>query len=83
MSSESEQKEALSGTLPRKRAKERRHPGHRYVHVLVPDRTYNHVKVQASLSGMELPEYVAKFLQEAWPYPGPSSPLNQEQAPAQ
>jgi len=82
-SSDSEQKEAPPGTLPRKRAKERRHPGYRYVHVLVPERTYNHVKAQACLSGMEWREYLVKFLEEAWPYPGPSSPLTQEQAPAQ
>ena len=82
-SSQSERREDSAAALPPRGAKQRKHPGHRYIHVLVPERTYHHVTAQAALSGLGLPDYVAMFLKEAWPYPGPASPLTQEQAPAQ
>lgn len=55
----------------------------RVVYVRVPEPIFNFAKAQAYLSGMDWPDYVAKLLSEARPIPGPSSPLNQEQAPAQ
>jgi hypothetical protein len=36
--------------------------------VIVPEPIFNHVKAQAYLSGMRFPEYVARFLKEAWPF---------------
>ncbi|ODA29092.1 hypothetical protein A6X21_09765 [Planctopirus hydrillae] len=35
--------------------------------MIVPEPIFNHVKAQAYLSGMRFPEYVARFLKEAWP----------------
>gem|GEM_PF-2655095 len=43
-------------------------PGYRVLHVIVPEPIFNHVKAQAYLSGMRFPEYVARFLKEAWPF---------------
>lgn len=42
-------------------------PGYRVLHVIVPEPVFNHAKAQAYLSGMRFPEYVARFLKEAWP----------------
>jgi len=51
-----------------------RPPGYRVLHVLVPERTFNHVKAQAFLSGLRFPVYVARFLNEARPYPETALP---------
>lgn len=53
---------------PPRIANARTPPGYRVLHVLVPDSVFNHVKAQAYLSGMRFPEYIARFLEEAWPY---------------
>jgi hypothetical protein len=47
--------------------------GYRVLHVIVPERVFNHVKAQAALSGMPFKTYMEHFLQDAVPYPpGPS-----------
>ena len=48
-------------------------PGHRVLHVIVPEHVFNHVKAQAALSGMPFKTYMEHFLQEAFPY-GSSPP---------
>lgn len=53
---------------PRRSAKGRTPSGYRVLHVIVPEQIFNHVKAQAYLSGLRFPEYVARFLEEAWPY---------------
>ena len=64
------------------RAEDERHetrlpPGHRVLHVIVPERVFNHVKAQAALSGMPFKTYMEHFLQEAFPYDGsqPARPV--------
>jgi hypothetical protein len=53
---------------PRRSANGRTPPGYRVLHVIVPEQIFNHVKAQAYLSGLRFPDYVAHFLEEAWPY---------------
>ncbi len=53
---------------PRRSANGRTPPGYRVLHVIVPEQIFNHVKAQAYISGLRFPEYVARFLEEAWPY---------------
>ena len=48
--------------------------GHRVLHVVVPDRVFNHVKAQAALSGMPFRTYMEHFLMEASPYNAPDPP---------
>lgn len=55
----------------------------RVVYVRVPEFIFNHAKAQSYLSNMAWPDYVAKLLEEARPFPGPASSLKQEPAPAQ
>jgi len=55
----------------------------RVVYVRVPERIFNHAKAQSYLSGMPWDAYVAKVLVESGPFPGPTSPLKQDPAPAQ
>ena len=54
----------------------------RVVYVRVPEIIFNHAKAQSYLSNMAWPDYVAKLLEEARPFPGPASPLKQETAHA-
>ena len=62
---------------PRRSAKGRTPSGYRVLHVIVPEQIFNHVKAQAYLSGLRFPEYVARFLEEAWPYKESRSPEQQ------
>lgn len=62
---------------PRRSAKGRTPPGYRVLHVIVPESIFNHVKAQSYLSGLRFPEYVARFLEEAWPYNDSRSPSDQ------
>ncbi len=55
-------------TSPPRSANGRTPPGYRVLHVIVPEQTFNFAKAQAYLSGLRFPEYVARFLNEAWPY---------------
>lgn len=63
-----------SALSPRRSANGRTPPGYRVLHVIVPEQTFNHVKAQAYLSGMRFPEYIARFLEEAWPYTDAHAP---------
>ena len=62
---------------PRRSPKGRTPPGYRVLHVIVPESIFNHVKAQSYLSGLRFPEYVARFLEEAWPYNDSRSPSDQ------
>ncbi len=76
---------AVSSTVSPPRGDSQKGPSSnvRVVYVRVPERIFNHAKAQSYLSGMAWPDYVAKVLEEAGPYPGPASPLKQESVPAQ
>jgi len=76
MSSGSDERELPLRRSPPRTAVGRKPVGYRVLHVLVPERTFNHAKAQAYLSGIPFPEYVAKFLEEARPYPQPEIPPN-------
>ena len=52
---------------PRCRHKYQKPPGHRVVHVVVPESTYIHVHTQASLSGMRFSHYMAEALKQLVP----------------
>ena len=67
---------------PRRSANGRTPPGYRVLHVIVPEQTFNHVKAQSYLSGMRFPEYVARFLEEAWPYRECRPPTTPNDSPA-
>lgn len=67
---------------PRRSANGRTPPGYRVLHVIVPEQTFNHVKAQSYLSGMRFPEYVARLLNEAWPYNDSRLPSGQDDAHA-
>ena len=82
MSSDHGKEETSSCQSPTGKATGRRPPGYRVLHVFVPERTFNHVKAQAFLSGLRFPEYLAKFLEEARPYPVPELPSAGGQPPA-
>ena len=64
-----------------------RHPtspvpdGHRVLHVIVPDRVFNHVKAQAALSGMPFKTYMEHYLLEAFPYNVPPPLSHQPDVP--
>ena len=74
MSSENITGTALQGPEPESRPAEgQRHrnrlpPGHRVLHVILPEHVFNHAKAQAALSGMPFKTYMERFLQEAFPY---------------
>ena len=55
-------------------------PGFRVVHVIVPERLFNYAKAQAYLSGLRFPDYVARLLDEARPFPESALPLQDEPA---
>jgi hypothetical protein len=44
-------------------------PGKRVIHVLVPEATFVHVHKMALESGLRFSHYLARFLDEAFPYP--------------
>ncbi len=67
---------------PRRTANGRTPPGYRVLHVIVPEPTFNYVKAQAYLSGLRFPDYVARFLNEAWPYNDSRSPSDHVDAEA-
>lgn len=71
-----------SALSPPRSANGRTPPGYRVLHVIVPEPIFNHVKAQAYLSGMRFPEYVARFLEEAWPYKDARTPREQSLPPA-
>ena len=83
MSTGTDQGRPPSAISQSKEAKGGNSPNHRVLYVRVPEPIFNFAKAQAYLSGMAWPDYVAKLLEEARPFPGPASPLNHEQAPAQ
>lgn len=43
-------------------------PGHRVIHAVVPETTFVHVHKMALESGMRFSHYMARFLEEAFPY---------------
>ncbi len=47
--------------------------GFRVLHVIVPEKTFNHVKAQAYLSNMRFPDYLTRYLAEAQRYDDHSS----------
>lgn len=67
---------------PPRSASGRTPQGYRVLHVIVPEPIFNHVKAQAYLSGMRFPEYVARFLEEGWPYRDNRRPDVPENTPA-
>ena len=67
---------------PRRSANGRTPPGYRVLHVIVPEQIFNHVKAQAYLSGLRFPDYLARFLNEAWPYNDNCSPSELSNAQA-
>lgn len=69
-----------TATLSSRPANGRTPPGHRVLHVIVPEPIFNHVKAQAYLSGLRFPEYVAHVLKNAAPYTAPA--LTDDTAPA-
>lgn len=71
-----------SALSPPRSANGRTPPGYRVLHVIVPEPIFNHVKAQAYLSGMRFPEYVARFLEEAWPYKDDRAPRDVVAPPA-
>lgn len=71
-----------SALSPPRSANGRTPPGYRVLHVIVPEPIFNHVKAQAYLSGMRFPEYVARFLEEAWPYKDTRTPQGAVAPPA-
>ncbi|KKL47595.1 hypothetical protein LCGC14_2333950 [marine sediment metagenome] len=83
MSSDTKEKAASPVESPRVDSNKGPSSNMRVVYVRVPEIIFNHAKAQSYLSGMAWPDYVAKVLEEAGPYPGPASPLKQEPAPAQ
>jgi hypothetical protein len=50
--------------------------------VIVPEPIFNHVKAQAYLSSMRFPEYVARYLKEAWPFTDSRQPPALDAPPA-
>jgi len=82
MSSDADREETSSDQPTTSKPTGRRPAGYRVLHVFVPERTFNHVKAQAFLSGLRFPEYLAKFLEEARPYPVPELPSLGRQPPA-
>ena len=50
-------------------------PGHRVIHAVVPEATFVHVHKMALESGMRFSHYLARFLEEAFPYPASPLPL--------
>ena len=68
---------------PPRSANGRTPSGYRVLHVIVPESIFNHVKIQSLLSGLRFPEYVARFLEEAWPFNDSRSPSDQVDARAQ
>lgn len=71
-----------SALSPPRSANGRTPAGYRVLHVIVPEPIFNHVKAQAYLSGMRFPEYVARFLEEAWPYKDARTPQAAADPPA-
>ena len=63
-----------SALSPTRTADGKTPPGYRVLHVIVPERTFNHARAQACLSGMRFADYIARFLEEAFPFPAARSP---------
>ena len=61
--------------------KARRPEGYRWLSILLPQRTFNNLHIQARLSDMSFQLYMEKFLGEAFPYDGSS--VSQGRAPEQ
>jgi hypothetical protein len=53
--------------LPARRVRLPTPPGYRVLHVLVPERVFNHAKAQAYLSNLKFPDYITRLLQSAGP----------------
>lgn len=62
MTSSENQSSWPDGRPPARRPRDRTPPGHRVLHVVLPEKTFNHVKAQAYLSDMPFPQYVALSL---------------------
>lgn len=62
MTSSNPQNSWPDGRPPARRPRDRTPPGHRVLHVVVPEKTFNHVKAQAYLSDMPFPQYIALSL---------------------
>lgn len=53
--------------------KARRPAGYRWLSVLLPQKTFNHLHIQARLSNMSFRQYVEQWCQEAFPLNGPNA----------
>jgi len=58
----------------------RRPAGYRWLSVLIPQQSFNHLHIQARLSNMSFREYVERWCQEAFPL---ASHVSQGGAPEQ
>jgi hypothetical protein len=57
-------------------------PGHRVLHVTVPEDVFNAAKAQALLMGIAWPQFVVELLRQADPRKADSLPLQLESTPA-
>jgi hypothetical protein len=68
-------RQASSGQAPTRCHRYKTPPGQRVIHVVVPEATFVHVHKMALESSMRFSHYLARFLEEAFPYPaGPLAP---------
>jgi hypothetical protein len=57
-----------------KTSKHRTPPGHRVLHLVIDQATFDHLHIQAIHSRMKFTAYMTRFLQEAFPYSDPATP---------
>lgn len=62
------EKSTAATTGAGQRQSHRRPSGYRWVSVLLPQETFNHLHIQAMRSNMSFRQYMQKFCSEAWPY---------------
>ncbi len=66
-----------SHTLPeRPQHRYKTPPGHRIIHAVVAETTFVHAHKMALESGMRFSHYLARFLEEAFPYQDSTSPTS-------
>ena len=79
MPSDVEQKAAApAASPPERKPKGGKSSNLRVVYVRVPEPVFNFAKAQAYLSGMAWPNYVARLLKDARPYPPEEPCLGQQ-----
>jgi hypothetical protein len=67
-SPQSSQKKSADNQIEHK--SRRRPPGHRWLNVLLPEKTFNHLHIQARLSNMSFKDYMEQFSAAAFPLTG-------------